>query len=417
MKTSTAARLLLSALLSLISVVGYGQQTYYYEFLNTTNDKKLANPFGTVNGNDVVTKTATLGAVEWSATSSYLYSNGQGLSVSTATHADEEVLLETTNGLSGTISAIEVKISSTKGDETAKLSAAVGGNDYGTAYIKQRNTSNEAANVCTFSPSSPSSGKVSLRISQDKNDKRGIIIWSIKIVYGDVALTMAEESDNSAILSENNGKTASVKISRSFTADGGWYTLCLPFSLTSQHIEKAFGAGASVEAMTGIQKADGSTTYIDFTPVSATQAGKAYLVKPTVTVENPLFENVTISNAAPTATVVDGYQFIGVYSPTTVDADEYHRLLSGADGLTLRKVAADNTKLKATRGYFVFPQEQTQEAKIHVGEATNINGVGADGGAAHADSAVYTLQGVKISGNGLLPKGVYIRQGKKILVR
>lgn len=418
MKFTAALRLSLLALLILISSVVYGQETYYYEFNKTSEDKNAANPFGTVNNTtEKTTKTAMLGAIEWSATSRMLYSNGRNLQISSETNADEEVLLETSKAFPGIISLIEVYATATKNGGKVTLTASIDGNDCGTVDIKVSNPNNSTYNLCTFTPSTPSSGKVSLTFKQDVSNKRGVYILYIRITYTTSLLSLAEDSDNTTTINDNNGKTTSVQVARTFTADGGWYTLCLPFGLNKEQIESVFGSNTDVEAMTGIQTDNESVTAIEFSSVDATNAGTAYIVKPTQTVENPTFTSVTLSNDAPTATNFAGYQFIGVYSPTTISADGYHRLLSGTDGLTLRKAADDNTQLKATRGYFIFPNDNTQGAKIYIGGTTSINGIAVDKDATAADAPTYTLQGIKVGGNGQLPKGIYIRQGKKILVR
>lgn len=411
MKFTAALRLSLLAFLILISSVGYGQETYQYYFTD--------NPF---NGGNVKKGTsANLGGFNWSIKSDIdwlFYQNGLRLSYATGDYRSDNITFETTD-IAGTIHSVEVTAyTASQTDKKApQLTVTVGDCNYGTADLASGNIN--TATTSTFptdGKNGSSSGKITLKFTQTKGQECGIVVCSIKITYGS-ALTISEDSDNTTTINDNNGKTTSVQVARTFTADGGWYTLCLPFSLTKTQIENVFGSGTDVEAMTGIQTDNESVTAIEFSSVDVTNAGTAYIVKPTQTTENPTFTSVTLSNNAPTATNVAGYQFIGVYTPTTISADGYHRLLSGTDGLTLKKAAADNTQLKATRGYFIFPNDNTQGAKIYIGGTTSINGIAVDTDATAADAPTYTLQGIKVGGNGQLPKGIYIRQGKKILVR
>ena len=210
-----------------------------------------------------------------------------------------------------------------------------------------------------------------------------------------------------------------VNLDRKFTADGGWYTLCLPFAVSNDQLATVFGDGVRVESLTAARKeADGTTTLV-FTAVSGgMEAGKAYLVKPTETAENPIFSGVTLSSATPQPTEVDGYKFVGTYGLTHLDpANKDYRLLGGNDGLGLYRIAADDaTNLKGTRGYFVFPSDgqQAAEAKVAVSVPTDIHSVI---GVEKVKEGIYTLQGVKIEHADHLPAGVYINNGKKILVK
>lgn len=233
------------------------------------------------------------------------------------------------------------------------------------------------------------------------------------------SVTLNQDSDNTTIISDNNGKTVDVHLDRKFTADGGWYTLCLPFAVSNGQLATVFGDGVRVESLTAARKETDGTTTLVFTTVSGgVEAGKAYLVKPTETAENPVFSGVTLSSATPQPTEVGGYTFVGTYGLTHLDpTNANYRLLGGNDGLGLYRIAADDaTNLKGTRGYFVFPADgqQAAEAKVAVSVPTDIHSVI---GVEKVKEGIYTLQGVKIEHVDHLPAGVYISNGKKILVK
>ena len=69
-----------------------------------------------------------------------------------------------------------------------------------------------------------------------------------------------------------------VKLERAFVADGGWYTICLPFSLNANEISTLFH-GAKFQEFSGIST-NGTTNGIElnFKSVTATEAGKPYLM-------------------------------------------------------------------------------------------------------------------------------------------
>ena len=69
-----------------------------------------------------------------------------------------------------------------------------------------------------------------------------------------------------------------IKIDRRFDADGGWYSICLPFSLTADDINKQF-KGAEFQEFNGVEQQD-KTINLKFKKVTTTKAGKPYLIKP-----------------------------------------------------------------------------------------------------------------------------------------
>ena len=398
-------------LLCFVASIGRSEE-YCYQF--------TSNPFGTVNNTNYtkVQKTAKLSDVTWTLYSSYIYGTNN-LQVSTADHADDEVTLVSESSFNN-VSSVAVKIwsSDTNNREKAVLSVKVGEISFGSQSIEKGNANSKETTIS----SSPASGKITISITQStyKSKVVGVYIGSIRVVCNNhTSVTLNQDSDNTTTISDNKGKTVDVNLDRKFTADGGWYTLCLPFAVSNDQLATVFGDGVRVESLTAARKETDGTTTLVFTAVSGgVEAGKAYLVKPTEIAENPVFSGVTLSSATPQPTEVDGYKFVGTYGLTHLDpANKDYRLLGGNDGLGLYRIAADDaTNLKGTRGYFVFPSDSQQaaEAKVAVSVPTDIHSVI---GVEKVKEGIYTLQGVKIEHADHLPAGVYINNGKKILVK
>lgn len=82
-----------------------------------------------------------------------------------------------------------------------------------------------------------------------------------KYVYIYKSITPSLTLETSKSLSETvkdkdiTGKVPSIKIDRSFVADGGWYSICLPFSLTADDINKQF-KGAEFQDFNGVEQQD-----------------------------------------------------------------------------------------------------------------------------------------------------------------
>ena len=107
-----------------------------------------------------------------------------------------------------------------------------------------------------------------------------------KLIVTYPAVTLGD-GNNSSVIAATAGKTANVVLQRSFVANTGYYTLCLPFDIAAEKIGTAYELGAVTK-----YQADGGIN-INLTPVSDIVAGKPYLVLPK-TLDNPVFENVKI---------------------------------------------------------------------------------------------------------------------------
>lgn len=233
-----------------------------------------------------------------------------------------------------------------------------------------------------------------------------------------------QDADNSDIIKSYLNKTVDkVTLQRSFVGDGGWYTLCLPFALTSEDIKGQF-QGADFQEFTGMTLNTDNSFSLNFNKVTETKAGVPYMVRPIngSNIQNPVFTNKTIEVDQP-ATVTHrcenttSYEcsFTGIFNPTDVH-DRTIRFVS-ADGFTLNMAATnDNSKLKGFRAYVKLPSESTP-AKINCVDTTN--GITtAESDVRNTKPGVYDLFGRYIgpSVKGL-GHGVYIVKGRKIIIK
>lgn len=223
-----------------------------------------------------------------------------------------------------------------------------------------------------------------------------------------------------------------IKIDRSFDADGGWYSICLPFSLTADDINKQF-KGAEFQEFNGVEQQD-KTINLKFKKVTTTEAGKPYLIKPIkdITAADLTFNNKLIEQTTPVdvnhklgSDANKTFTFKGVFSPFTANseelADKNIKFLSGEKGLDL--VSPNDTgTMKCYRAYFVFPGKKgivETEAKItNHDEATAVQPVKRQ--EAETEHVVFSISGqkvAKVKNASQLPKGVYIINKKRIMVK
>ena len=259
-----------------------------------------------------------------------------------------------------------------------------------------------------------------------------------KYVYIYKSITPSLTLETSKSLSETvkdkdiTGKVPSIKIDRSFVADGGWYSICLPFSLTADDINKQF-KGAEFQEFNGVEQQD-KTINLKFKKVTTTEAGKPYLIKPKkdITAADLTFINKLIEQTTPVdvnhkldSDANKTFTFKGVFSPFTANseelADKNIKFLSGEKGLDL--VSPNDTgTMKCYRAYFVFPGKKgivETEAKItNHDEATAVQPVKRQ--EAETEHVVFSISGqkvAKVKNASQLPKGVYIINKKRIMVK
>lgn len=280
----------------------------------------------------------------------------------------------------------------------------------------------------------------------NKND--GTYIWNVYTVSSsttyiykksgsattvDITLDgLNSTADNAATLKGNDGKTVDkITLKRGFAADGGWYTLCLPFALTANEIKTTF-KGALFNEFESVSINDQGVAQLKFKKVTETQAGVPYMVLPRNgnNVENPVFTNKTITETpktiTKTCTAGDGktlsYQFVGVYNPTLVSDVNNVRFVGGDKGTELLMPVGEGT-MKGLRAYFVFPNSSEgiiTQAKLNIEDdsTTGIISINAINANHSNETNIYTLSGQQVSKNQkTLKPGIYIKHGKKIMVR
>ena len=144
----------------------------------------------------------------------------------------------------------------------------------------------------------------------------------LTVQYPPLTLTTG---NNDAVIAANINKTVDVVIQRSFTANDGYYTLCLPFNIAAEKIGTAYQLGEITEHVSG----EKGGININLTEVEDIKAGVPYLVLPK-TLDNPVFENVTIVDTEGSNYTVTGagvkVTFTGIIngSGTTNGTTEYY---------------------------------------------------------------------------------------------
>ncbi len=208
------------------------------------------------------------------------------------------------------------------------------------------------------------------------------------------------------------GQTVNVTIYRQVF--NGWNTICLPFSMTSEEIDAAFGAGCKLETLTDVTY-DNQNVTLNFSDVKkkGIEAGKPYLLyypgenkSFTISLKNKELVNDYVP------VVVNGFTFVG--TKTHFDGAGQYGILA-RDNKESSFVAVDTKGTNgfyASRCYINAPANSPLTlAATHNNGATNINDVE---NKSVVSSEVYNLAGQKVNN---AQKGINIVNGKKVLVK
>lgn len=223
---------------------------------------------------------------------------------------------------------------------------------------------------------------------------------------------LMNDTHNTTFLETYQSQTRTVQLMDRTLQANNWNSLCLPFNLTAEQITSIFGAGTRVMTLSDYTN-DGTTVTITYDDATI-EAGKPYIVKPTVA--NPIFTNVTIDKTMRDV-VVSGATFKGTYEPVGLTANDTKKLFLANNMLWYP--TADLT-VNSCRAYFDLeddvPTDDNHAARLVIcfGKTTGVTSM--EDGIRQMEDAWYNMQGRKFSGKPTT-KGLYIHNGNKEVIK
>lgn len=214
-----------------------------------------------------------------------------------------------------------------------------------------------------------------------------------------------------ATVSFNAQNDVDVQLKRSLSP-AQWNTFCVPFTISEDVIAEKFGTGTLVYTFGSM-----NGNVMNFTAATTIEAGKPYIVKPTNTVVDPTFTGVNIEAKSPVKSGENGFYMQGTYGVKTDLTTDGTNLFLG-EGNKFFKPAAGSTKMKGMRAFFIVPQGTNFAAlRANIDGATTAIDELTTVVEQPTDNRIYNLQGqfVGTSFEGL--HGVYVQNGKKVLVK
>ena len=230
--------------------------------------------------------------------------------------------------------------------------------------------------------------------------------------YQTATVTSSNTLDEVAVNSFNAQNNVDVQLKRSLSPEH-WNSFCVPFAISEDVIAEKFGAGTQICAFGSM-----NGNVMNFAHSTTIEAGTPYIVKPTKEVVDPSFTGVNIEATAAKKVGADGYFMQGIYSAKTDLTTDGTNLFLG-DGNKFYKPAGTTTaRMKGLRAFFIVPQGTNLAAlRANIDGATTAIDELTTVVEQPADNRIYNLQGqfVGTSFEGL--HGVYVQNGKKVLVK
>ena len=249
--------------------------------------------------------------------------------------------------------------------------------------------------------------------------------------YTPVEETLDAQGNNAdKINTLQEDKQYKVNLNRSFGANK-WYSVVLPFSVSQKQMKNVFGDGVKVLHYNDVT---GSTLNLFEHYYKMIVGGTPVLVKPSKDVTNPVFDNVTLTSKAVVDIESSGFKCTGSWE--NEDYPEYSYFINAKDSKFYlydpTKVAAGKKAphAGAFRAWIISTSDNPSEAKQLT---MRINGVedenettaiwnaviGNDDNAEVTSKGIYSVSGQKMNTTDTrsLPKGIYIVNGKKVIVK
>lgn len=249
--------------------------------------------------------------------------------------------------------------------------------------------------------------------------------------YAATNVTLDGNANNTdAINKLEVGKQYNVTLNNRTFRSGRWYSVVLPFSVSQKQMKDVFGNDVKVLHYSDVTGTD-LNLFEHFYQMIV--GGTPVLVKPSKEVPNPVFNNVTLTSQE--VVDIENTDFKCTGSWDNVDFPEYSYFI---DAKTNSFYQYDPTKVEtntvkphagAFRSWIISTSTNPSEAKqltMHIngieeqGETTAIwNAISGNDDAEVASKGIYSLSGQKMNAadTSSLPKGIYIVNGKKFIVK
>ena len=331
-------------------------------------------------------------AISWNAVNIHMYKSSKGINAYLSGNPASGT--PTASGATADGNMLRVELSSEKG-------FVVNG-----SVVFSKETINQYSTLFSLS---------TIKVGSGENNQNSRAKYNyISVVTNDykaATVTSSNTLDEVTVNTFNAQNDVDVQLKRSLTPTQ-WNTFCVPFAISADVIKEKFGAGTLVYTFGSM-----NGNVMNFVASTTIEAGKPYIVKPANTVVNPTFTGVNIEASAPEKLGENGFFMQGTYGAKTDLLDDGTNLFLG-EGNKFYKPAKGSTKMKGMRAFFIVPSGINLAAlRANIDGATTAIDELTTVVEQPTDNRIYNLQGqfVGTSFEGL--HGVYVQNGKKVLVK
>lgn len=303
----------------------------------------------------------------------------------------------------------------------------------------QKSTDYKAGNDATFTEGTDASYIIdklaACRYGFEVQAGKTYVLFQNNETLGFYGFTFGASSteESKVNISQNDGYTyeaknnATVTLTKPLKKDV-WNAICLPFSMTEQQVRNAFGEDARIAEFKKVDK-DKDVALFGMHYYQLITAGKPCLIKPSQVSNTYTIQGVTI-DAENALTVTDSnkkFDFVGTYATQEMPVNSH--FLDSNDGKLYYITTAKNISgLKA----FLKPAENNSGAKLSIAfdstdndQDNNTTGIEAikdytdqDAANSSANKGIYNINGQFLGTNpAILPQGIYVKNGKKFIVK
>lgn len=332
-------------------------------------------------------------AISWNAVNIHMYKSSKGINAYLSGNPASGT--PTASGATADGNMLRVELSSEKG-------FVVNG-----SVVFSKETINQYSTLFSLS---------TIKVGSGENNQNSRAKYNyISVVTNDyraATVTSSNTLDEVTVNTFNAQNNVDVQLKRTLSPEH-WNSFCVPFAISEDVIAEKFGAGTQVYTFGSM-----NGNVMNFAASTTIEAGTPYIVKPTKEVVDPSFTGVNIEATAAKKVGADGYFMQGIYSAKTDLTTDGTNLFLGEGNKFYKPSGATTAKMKGLRAFFIVPQGTNLAAlRANIDGTTTAIDELTTVVEQPTDNRIYNLQGqfVGTSFEGL--HGVYVQNGKKVLVK
>lgn len=126
-------------------------------------------------------------------------------------------------------------------------------------------------------------------VYEDTGMEFEVLLWGTIPTTEEPTTITLTDGDNRNVITNNTDQPVNVIVNRAFEEGDEWYTLCVPFDMLASTIGEAY-------QLSGLVKKGADYVEVNLAKKTTIEAGQPYLIKPSVTGDKFVVDNVTIVN-------------------------------------------------------------------------------------------------------------------------